>query len=256
MTMTTSIAAAIAFGWAAGSAGAGSGGVVVFDDRGAFDDASQGLTNLDFEGLVEEDFVDYSINGLQLGGVDFQGFSPGLGPYLYVVDDGFFKPYYDWGSGDVLHGSFDGTITATLPAGTTAIGMDFMAFSDIAEEGEVCNFTFELSTGDVFTTDSFAYPNRAFIGFHSLGEDLTSITIRTTVDTEDHYFNVDNFTHGQVGLPCPADLDGSGDVDFEDILRILDAWGDKGGPEDIDDSGTVDFADLLIVLDAWGPCPA
>ncbi len=54
--------------------------------------------------------------------------------------------------------------------------------------------------------------------------------------------------------PCPADLDGSGDVDFEDILRVLDAWGNKGGPEDIDGSGTVDFDDLLIVLDSWGPC--
>ncbi len=53
---------------------------------------------------------------------------------------------------------------------------------------------------------------------------------------------------------CPADLDGSGDVDFEDILRVLDAWGNKGGPEDLDGSGTVDFDDLLIVLDAWGPC--
>ncbi len=54
--------------------------------------------------------------------------------------------------------------------------------------------------------------------------------------------------------PCPADLDGSGDVDFEDILRVLDAWGNKGGPEDLDGSGTVDFDDLLIVLDSWGPC--
>ena len=53
---------------------------------------------------------------------------------------------------------------------------------------------------------------------------------------------------------CPADLDGSGAVDFEDILRVLDAWGDKGGSEDLDGSGTVDFGDLLIVLDAWGAC--
>ena len=53
---------------------------------------------------------------------------------------------------------------------------------------------------------------------------------------------------------CPADLDGSGDVGFGDILRILDAWGNKSGPEDLDGSGTVDFGDLLMVLDAWGAC--
>ncbi len=54
---------------------------------------------------------------------------------------------------------------------------------------------------------------------------------------------------------CPADLDGSGSVDFGDILAILSAWGNKGGPEDLDGSGVVDFGDILIVLAAWGPCP-
>jgi hypothetical protein len=54
---------------------------------------------------------------------------------------------------------------------------------------------------------------------------------------------------------CSADRDGSGDVGFGDILAILAAWGDEGGPEDLDGSGFVDFGDLLIVLAAWGPCP-
>ena len=53
---------------------------------------------------------------------------------------------------------------------------------------------------------------------------------------------------------CPADLDGSGAVDFADILAILAAWGNAGGPEDLDGSGTVDFGDILIVLAEWGPC--
>ena len=54
---------------------------------------------------------------------------------------------------------------------------------------------------------------------------------------------------------CPADLDDSGAVDFGDILAILSAWGNKGGPEDLDGSGVVDFGDILVVLEAWGPCP-
>ena len=61
----------------------------------------------------------------------------------------------------------------------------------------------------------------------------------------------DNFT---IKIVCNADLDGSGEVDFGDILASLTAWGNKGGPEDLDGSGTVDFGDLLIVLAAWGPC--
>ncbi len=56
------------------------------------------------------------------------------------------------------------------------------------------------------------------------------------------------------GLPCPADLDGDGHVDFNDILTVLAAWGNEGGPEDLDGSGFVDIGDILAVLAAWGPC--
>lgn len=55
--------------------------------------------------------------------------------------------------------------------------------------------------------------------------------------------------------PCTGDLDDDGDVGFDDLVLVLGAWGNTGGPEDLDGSGTVDFDDLLIVLDAWGPCP-
>ena len=54
---------------------------------------------------------------------------------------------------------------------------------------------------------------------------------------------------------CIADLDGSGAVDFGDILAILAAWGNAGGPEDLNGSGEVEFGDILVVLEAWGPCP-
>ena len=51
-----------------------------------------------------------------------------------------------------------------------------------------------------------------------------------------------------------GDLDG-GVVDFEDLLRVFDACGNRGGPEDLDGSGFVDFGDILIILAAWGACP-
>ena len=53
---------------------------------------------------------------------------------------------------------------------------------------------------------------------------------------------------------CTADLDGSGSVDFGDILAVLAAWGNEGGAEDLDGSGVVGFGDILVVLGAWGPC--
>ncbi|MHC5112922.1 MAG: S8 family serine peptidase [Planctomycetota bacterium] len=56
---------------------------------------------------------------------------------------------------------------------------------------------------------------------------------------------------------CPADLDGSGDVGFGDILAIIAAWGPCGGPcpEDLSGNGQVDFADILVVIAQFGNCP-
>ena len=50
------------------------------------------------------------------------------------------------------------------------------------------------------------------------------------------------------------DLDGSGTVDFGDILAIFRAWDNTGGPEDLNDDGIVDLRDFLVLLQAWGPC--
>jgi len=58
------------------------------------------------------------------------------------------------------------------------------------------------------------------------------------------------------GAPCPEDVDGSGDVGFDDVLALLSAWGPCSGcVEDLDGSGEVGFDDLLQTLSAWGPCP-
>ncbi|MHC5115353.1 MAG: hypothetical protein ACYTGP_13100 [Planctomycetota bacterium] len=54
---------------------------------------------------------------------------------------------------------------------------------------------------------------------------------------------------------CTADLDGSGGVDFGDLLSIIAAWGPCDAcPEDLSANGIVDFADILEVLGTWGPC--
>jgi hypothetical protein len=61
-------------------------------------------------------------------------------------------------------------------------------------------------------------------------------------------------TYMFVTAPCPADVNGDGSVDVLDLLQLLAAWGNSGGPEDINGDGIVDVLDLLALLSAWGPC--
>ncbi|MCP3903119.1 MAG: hypothetical protein GY715_05730 [Planctomycetes bacterium] len=64
----------------------------------------------------------------------------------------------------------------------------------------------------------------------------------------------DEWTIGTADCP-PADLDGSGDVGFGDILEVISHWGFcPGCPWDLSGNGQVDFADILAVIGAWGPC--
>ena len=65
---------------------------------------------------------------------------------------------------------------------------------------------------------------------------------------------IDDF-HVNPVPPCPADLDGTGDVGILDLLALLAAWGpNPGHPADFDDDGTVGILDLLALLANWGPC--
>ncbi len=60
---------------------------------------------------------------------------------------------------------------------------------------------------------------------------------------------------GGGGEPCPADVNGNGSVEFNDMLAILATWGDCSNcPTDVDGDGVVGFSDVLATLAAFGPC--
>jgi len=54
--------------------------------------------------------------------------------------------------------------------------------------------------------------------------------------------------------PCPADINGSGDVGSQDLALLLGDWGNVGGAADLNGGG-VGSQDLALLLGAWGPCP-
>ena len=56
--------------------------------------------------------------------------------------------------------------------------------------------------------------------------------------------------------PCPADLNGDGKVNIDDLFLVLGAWGVCDDcPEDLNDDGKVNIDDLFVILGDWGPCP-
>ncbi len=56
--------------------------------------------------------------------------------------------------------------------------------------------------------------------------------------------------------PCPGDLDGDGQIGTNEILAVLDAWGQCDEcPADITGDGVVNVNDLLYMVGAFGPCP-
>jgi hypothetical protein len=60
----------------------------------------------------------------------------------------------------------------------------------------------------------------------------------------------------EMASDCPADIDGNGFVDVDDLFAVLGDWGPCDGcAADIDGNGFVDVDDLFAVLGDWGPCP-
>ena len=53
---------------------------------------------------------------------------------------------------------------------------------------------------------------------------------------------------------CPADTDGNGLVNTDDLLTVIADWGQPGGAGDLDYDCAVGVSDLLIVISDWGPC--
>jgi hypothetical protein len=58
------------------------------------------------------------------------------------------------------------------------------------------------------------------------------------------------------GVPCPEDLDGSGEIDNGDVaFALLDYGPCPGCATDLDATGEVDFGDVALILLSTGPCP-
>ncbi|MBT7657645.1 MAG: hypothetical protein HN568_04465 [Phycisphaerae bacterium] len=58
----------------------------------------------------------------------------------------------------------------------------------------------------------------------------------------------------QPDVPCIGDVTGDGSVGVNDLLAIVNHWGEDALVYDVDESGSVDNPDLLLVISNWGSC--
>jgi hypothetical protein len=206
------------------------GSVVLFSSEAAWLATTAVSTTTGFEGIAPPGGTsDFSTSvGLTSGGVNFLGqtvsedcsiggcvpFSSGF--QLLVSSPGAFDGL-DWGTGAYLVGPEsvfnvvsvgngtlqNGTLTASLPAGTTSVGFDLMSLGSQSvppAAPEVC-----LSTGDCFSITTPDNPGQVFVGFTSTTP-LSSVvfTIDAGLITPDEVF-LDNFAIG-TAIPEPRGL--------------------------------------------------
>jgi hypothetical protein len=54
---------------------------------------------------------------------------------------------------------------------------------------------------------------------------------------------------------CPADLNGNGAVDANDLAELISVWGSCDECDaDLNADGVINGQDMAIMLSAWGPC--
>jgi len=129
----------------------------------------------------------------------------------------------------------------------------------LQNEGLPCSGNVDLSDGDPVTAENIT-------GMLSIEGGVVMFTalidVSVPLDPTDPSLgsvDVSGFASGAAPAPetpCPGDCDGSGDVNFSDLVAMLGRFGtpSDGAGCDVDGSGTVNFSDLVAILGLFGPC--
>lgn len=102
------------------TATASNAAIITYGSLAAFNAATHGQSTVNFDGIAPSGGFTYFGNSLTTGGVTFT--TPN--PNLFVIDQGFSSPTWNWNSGGVLQSNSGGDITATYGSGKNAVGFD------------------------------------------------------------------------------------------------------------------------------------
>lgn len=177
----------------AATAGTAQAAVVTYTDRAAWNAATLNESTIDFESIAPTNgYTFYGAGGTTIHGVNFSGKSN----ILFVVDSGY-DSLYQWGSGAVMLGNANDTITAKL-SGANAVGLDLMSIVSFG-----ATMTIGLSTGDSFTVATAGQPDRTFFGVTS-DANISSISITSSGGA---FPMIDNFSFGNTStVPEPSSI--------------------------------------------------
>jgi hypothetical protein len=174
----------------------------VYNNSAQWEAATSGISTINFGVLSPPHggFLTYpSPPGLTVSGVNFTTNAPAV----YVVDDAFCCATYARGS-DTLDSGEDGTIVATLPANTTAVGFDLFTVT-LGDLGGSLPGTVDVGVnGKTYVVDTATAPGLVFFGLTS-PDAISSLTItaeqvgsgiNTAVD-------ISNFSYGGTATVTP-----------------------------------------------------
>ena len=104
-------------------------------------------------------------------------------------------------------------------------------------DGLIRNFFSEAGDADYLAS---------FVGTQT----VTGITITTPFSADDAIVRI-NITDP---IACPADADGTGEVNVGDLVAVILNWGQTDSFADLNGDGIVNVMDLIMVIEGWGDC--
>ena len=165
--------------------------------------------------------------------------------------------------GDAVQGTVGLTSEAIDCTGLRNVQLRFWRWLNLAPEGDWASA--EVSHDGVTWRGLFGgavaentWTEHVF-DISEIADGKPTVYVRWTLDAVQPYtgWNLDDVEIWATPKPvaCRGDLNLDGDVGFDDLTKLLLAWGTWSNcEEDIDGDGVVGFTDLTELLTNWGPC--
>ena len=234
--------------------------VTQYSDRAAFTAASSGLTTLDFGTTLQSGVTARNFStpaGLTLYGVNFVGTDDGGQYALSTTSPSYYSLYSGFnGNPTVLQAGNNGAYTAptttiSLPAGTTAVGVDSYTLElgdGYGNSVEPVDFVLFSGNTRIYATtiQTFEKPNLAFAGFVSTVP-ITSIQV---TGENGSLNNLSTFAFGSsAALPKPPPVNNGPKLTVTTQVSVPDSTGRFTVAVFVTNNGSAS-ADMLTITNA------